>query len=185
MRHQEEIEGSIDDFGLLNEAVINVGTLWRVGNGGVHSLLEESLSNTLVDDDQSMLWKSWIVCLKTILLLDNLVELFQLMADNLGSHGISNTISVDEDMVWEGTVVLVSKRLESTLEVLLEHTRADDLLALLALGTRLGVVLAHVLIISCAESNDALFTFMANIDSDKHGLAGDFRAELKTPEVST
>lgn len=170
MRHQEEIEGSIDDFGLLNEAVINVGTLWRVGNGGVHSLLEESLSNTLVDDDQSMLWKSWIVCLKTILLLDNLVELLQLMADNLGSHGISNTISVDEDVVWEGTVVLVSECLESTLEVLLEHTRADDLLALLALGTRLGVVLAHMLVISCAETDDTLFTFVANIDTDKHGL---------------
>jgi len=170
MRHQEEIEESIDDFGLLNEAVINVGTLWRVGNGGVHSLMEESLSNTLVDDDQGMLWKAWVVCFKAILLLDNLVELLKLMADNLGSHGVSNTISVDKDVFWEGAVVVVSECLESTLEVLLEHTRADDLLALLALGTRLGVVLAHMLVVSCAEADDTLFTFVANIDTDKHGL---------------
>ena len=83
MRHQEEIEGSIDDFGLLNEAVINVGTLWWVGNGGVHSLLEESLSNTLVDDDQGMLWMFLIFA---ILSLDNLVELLKFVANDLGSH---------------------------------------------------------------------------------------------------
>lgn len=92
------------------------------------------------------------------------------MADDLGSHGISNTISIDENVLWEGTVVVVSECLESTLEVLLEHARADDLLALLALGTRLGVVLAHVFIVSCAETDDTLFTFMADIDSAKHCL---------------
>jgi len=73
-------------------------------------------------------------------------------------------------VVWQGIIVVVSKCLESTLEVLLEHTRADDLLALLALGTRLGVVLAHMLVISCAESNDTLFALVANINTDKHGL---------------
>ena len=57
-------------------------------------------------------------------------------------------------MVWDGTVVLVSECLESTLEVLLEHARADDLLALLALGTRLGVVLAHMLVVGSAETDD-------------------------------
>jgi len=48
--------------------------------------LEESLSNTLVDDDQGMLWKIRIIWLESILLLDNLVKLLKLMADDLGSH---------------------------------------------------------------------------------------------------
>jgi hypothetical protein len=117
-----------------------------------------------------MFWECRVLLIKAIFIPDNLVELLKLMANDLSSHGISNTVSVDENVIWEGTVVVISKCLESTLEVLLEHARADDLLALLALGTRLGVVLAHVLVISCAETDDALFTFMANIDSDKHCL---------------
>jgi hypothetical protein len=85
MRNQEEIERSIDNFRLLNKAVINIGSLWRIGNGGL-TLLEESLSNTLVDNDQRMFWKGWIICLEAILLLDYLGQLLQLMADNLSSH---------------------------------------------------------------------------------------------------
>ena len=154
MRHQEEIEGSIDDFSLLDEAVIDVGSLRRVGNGGVHSLLEESLSDSLVHDDQGVLWKARVSGLELVLLLDNLVKLLQFVGDDLGSHGVSDTVSVDDDVVWESAVVLVSECLESTLEVLLEHTRADDLLALLALGTRLGVVLAHMLVVGSAETDD-------------------------------
>jgi|TARA_B110001450_G_scaffold175316_1_gene163730 hypothetical protein len=73
-------------------------------------------------------------------------------------------------VVWEGTIVVVSECLEGTLEVLLEHTRADNLLALLALGTRLGVVLAHMLVVGGTEANNTLFTFMANIDTDKHSF---------------
>lgn len=57
VRNQEEIKGSVDDLRLLNETVINVGTLWRVSNGSVHALLEESLSHTLVDNNQGMLWQ--------------------------------------------------------------------------------------------------------------------------------
>ena len=56
MRNQEEIKGSVDDLRLLNETVIYVGSLWRVGDGSVHALLEESLSDSLVDNNQGMLW---------------------------------------------------------------------------------------------------------------------------------
>ena len=154
MRHQEEVKGSIDDLRLLNESAINVGSLRWVGNSGVHTLMEESLSDSFVDDDQGVFWKARVSGLELVLLLDNLVELLQLVGDDLGSHRVSDTVSVDDDVLWEGTVVLVSECLESTLEVLLEHARADDLLALLALGTRLGVVLAHVLVVGSAETDD-------------------------------
>ena len=50
MRDQEEIEFSIDNFGLLNEAVVNICTLGRVQNLAL-GLLEESLTDTLVYND--------------------------------------------------------------------------------------------------------------------------------------
>jgi hypothetical protein len=65
---------------------------------------------------------------------------------------------------------VVSEGLESTFKVLLKHAGADDFLALLALRTCLGVVLAHVFVIGSAESDDALLAFVTYIDSNKHGL---------------
>lgn len=65
---------------------------------------------------------------------------------------------------------MVAECLESALEIFLEHSRTDDLLSFLTLGTRLSVIFAHVLVISGAESDNALFAFVADIDSDEHGL---------------
>ena len=169
MRHQEEIKGSVDNLRLLNETVIYVCSLWRVSNGSVHALLEESLSDSLVDNNQGMLWQVISdICL--VLLLDDLAKLFKLVTDYLSSHGVAYTVSIDENVIWKGTVVVISKGLESGFKVVLKHARADDFLALLALGTCLGIVFAHVLIVCCAETNDTLLAFMANIDSDEHSL---------------
>jgi len=133
-----------------------------------------------------MLWERWILgWVKAIFLLNNLVELLKLVTDDLGSHWIADTVSIDENVIWEGTFVVVSECLEGTLKVLLEHTWADNLLALLALGTRLGVVLAHVLVVCGAEADNTLFTFMANIDSDKHSFVWDFGTKAEAPEVTT
>lgn len=104
-------------------------------------------------------------------MLHDLCELLELVGDDLGSHRVTDSISVDEDVVWELALVVVSESLESALEVLLEHARADDLLAFLALRARLGVVLAHVLIVGGTEANDALLSFVADVDADKHGLS--------------
>lgn len=56
VRNEEEIELSVLDFGLLDEASINVGALGRVLNELVTllslTLLEESLTDALVNDDQ-------------------------------------------------------------------------------------------------------------------------------------
>lgn len=88
-------------------------------------------------------------------------------------------------MLWEGTAVVVFERLEGVLEVFLKDTRADDLLALLALRTRLGVVLAHVLVVSSAETNNTLFALVANINTNKHGLIGDFWSVIEAPKITT
>ena len=92
------------------------------------------------------------------------------MTDYLSSHGIADTVSVNEDVVGQRALVVVSECLEGILEVLLQDTAADDFLALLPLRTSLGVVLAHVLVIGGAEAYDGLLTFMANINTHEHGL---------------
>jgi hypothetical protein len=60
MRDQEEIKCSVDNLRLLNETVVNVSSLWRVGNRSLNAHLEESLSNTLVDDDESVSREIWV-----------------------------------------------------------------------------------------------------------------------------
>jgi len=104
-------------------------------------------------------------------LLHNLCELLELVGNDLGPHRVTDSISVDEDVVWELTVIVVSESLESALEVLLKHARADDFLAFLTLRACLGVVLAHVLVVRSTEANDALLSFVADVDTDEHCLS--------------
>ena len=90
MRNQEEVEGAVDHFGLLDESVVDIGPLWRVSNGSIGALsllLEESLPDSFVDDDESVLWL-WLVfvLVKPVLLLDNFLKLVQLMVNDLLSH---------------------------------------------------------------------------------------------------
>ena len=99
--YQEEVKCAIYDFGLLHESVVNVSSLWRIANCGIStSYLEESLSYSLVNNDESMLWVLlFFVCLKTIFLLYNLLKLLKLMFDYLLSHGITNTITINENVI--------------------------------------------------------------------------------------
>jgi hypothetical protein len=59
MWYQEEIKCSVNNFRLLDEAIVNISSLGRISD---HSIamstflathLEESLPNSLVDNDQS------------------------------------------------------------------------------------------------------------------------------------
>jgi len=54
-------------------------------------------------------------------LLHDLVELLELVADDLGSHGVTNSVSVDKDVVWELALVVVAESLERALEVFLKN----------------------------------------------------------------
>ena len=73
-------------------------------------------------------------------------------------------------MVRQCTGVMITEGLEGVLEVLLQNTGTNDLLTLLTLRTGLGIVLAHMLVISSTESDNRLFTFVANINSYKHSF---------------
>lgn len=57
VRHKEEVESAVDDFGLLHESVVDVRTLRWVCNRSICSSadLEEPLSDALVHDDEGVL----------------------------------------------------------------------------------------------------------------------------------
>jgi len=75
--------------------------------------------------------------------------------------------------------------LKSSAEVLLKNVGGNNLLALLTLRACLSVVLAHILIICGNETNDGLFSLVANVDTNEHGLVGDLSAEVHSPEITT
>lgn len=88
-------------------------------------------------------------------------------------------------MIGKCSFVEVSVCLKSASEIFLKDVRRNNFLSLLSLRTSLSVVLAHVLIISGNETNDALLALVANVDTYEHGLVGDLRAEVHSPEIAS
>jgi hypothetical protein len=89
VRHEEEVESPINNLCLLDESVINIGSLGRVENLSsvrLSLLLKESLSNTLVDDDECDVRKGNAFRLGVVLVSEDLLELIELVLDDLLSH---------------------------------------------------------------------------------------------------
>ncbi len=91
MRHEEEIESALNDFGLLYKAMVDIGSLrWvkdlRLMRAWLSSLLKESLSNALVDDDECDMGKSLALCFGVILVCKNFLKLLELVLDDLLAH---------------------------------------------------------------------------------------------------
>jgi hypothetical protein len=72
--HKEEIELTIDDLRLLHKSVVHIGTLRWIENAGAMALglFEESLSDTLVDDDKGNVGKDVSFTLRVILVCKDL-----------------------------------------------------------------------------------------------------------------
>jgi hypothetical protein len=129
---------------LFNETCIDVGSLGRVLDElialVVLLLLEESLSNTLVDNDQGDFWRSeslyFIICRffvrsylvfglflsfllleQSILFTYNLVKLVKLFIDDHLTHRITDTISIDKDVLGHRSIEIFVG-LESSLEII-------------------------------------------------------------------
>ena len=69
-------------------------------------------------------------------------------------------------MIGKSTTVKLTICVEGASEILLKDVGGNDFLALLILRIGLGIVLAHVGIISGNKTNDALLALVANIDSN-------------------
>ena len=191
LRHQEEVEASVNHFRLLDEALVHVGALRRVVNKrwgvAVLRLLEEALTHTLVNNDQGHLGQRDLLLALfelTVLLSDDFVELVEFEVDDLLAHGVANTVTVDEDMVGHLAAVVRTVALEGAHEVVGQNGARDNLLALLGLWGGLGVVLAHVLVVSRTEANCGLLALVAHVDTYKHCLVRDFGPEAHAPKIA-
>jgi hypothetical protein len=141
MRNKEEIEFSINAFWLLYKALIDIGSLrWIVDISSL--LLKESLSYSFVDNDQGNVRRLILFQFKFVLFSNNLIKLLELKFNYLFSHWITDTVSVDENLVGHGIIIVFSVNSECTGEVLLEYRAWDNFLALLVLRAWLGIVLA-------------------------------------------
>lgn len=65
VRHEIEIELSVNDFGVLNEGLIDIGALRWVGNA-LSLFLEKSLSDSLVHDNQGNIRHSELALWSTV-----------------------------------------------------------------------------------------------------------------------
>jgi hypothetical protein len=132
---------------ILHDLGINEGTRGRVDELATAILNEEALSDALVHDDD---------CDRRLLLgcvvglLDGLAELLHLLLEDLTSHGIANTITVDDEVLRVVSMSLCEGT-ESALDSILELL-VDDLLSL-PLSDPLTVVLASGLVNTGAETN--------------------------------
>lgn len=72
---------------MLDETIVYIGTLRRIADASIGTHLEESLPDSLVNNDKSVLGESsLVVVVKAIFFLNNLVELLKLVADDLSPH---------------------------------------------------------------------------------------------------
>ena len=105
--------------------MINIGSLrWiedlSLSIAGTAGLLKESLTHTFVDNDECDFGKWKAFSLRVVLVCENHLKLVELKLYDLFTHGITNTITIDEDVVWQLSLVIVAVGLECTTEVFLK-----------------------------------------------------------------
>lgn len=81
---------------ILNELFVDDATAWRVEEA-LAFLDKEALSDALVDNDDSDGGRR---CNLVIELLDDLLELRNLSAQDLLAHGVTDTITIDNEVGW-------------------------------------------------------------------------------------
>lgn len=148
-RHHEEVEC----FGLI--AVLDKPTIDDTARRRVDELTtalildEEALGDALVYDNKADLRRlsSFIVQLT-----EGLTELFDLLSDDLLTLGITDTITVDDQMGREHAVVVLGKDLNRLLQTFF-HLSLDDFLAL-RLHNVLRVVLTHLFVSTGGKADD-------------------------------
>ena len=95
---------------MLNETVVNIGSLGWVENVCLVlglKLFEESLSNTLIDDDECDIGKWFSLEFRVIFVGEDFLELIELELYDLLAHGITDSVTIDEDLLWESTLVVI------------------------------------------------------------------------------
>lgn len=109
LRNQEEIEALVVLLVLNEVGIDDAARLWVLHASAVWSLDKHPLVDSLVDYDQSDWWDS---CDGVVDRLQHLLELRDLLLNDLISHSLTNTISVDDDLRWKIALILIRKALD-------------------------------------------------------------------------
>lgn len=164
--YKEKVEFAINHLWLFNETLIDISPLRRINEFFSFIDVEESLSNSLVHDNESNIWVSWMVLLNSVLVSNNFLELFKFIFNDLLSHWVTDSISIDENMVGHLAFVKISVGLKRSLEIILKNCWRNNFLTFLPLRACLGIILAKIWIIGGYKPNNTLFSLVTNIDTN-------------------
>jgi len=126
---------------------------------------EESLSDALVHHNKSDFRR---VLALVVDLIEHFLELGDLLSDDLISHGITDTISVDDVVCWQKVPsMLFCKGSDSFLEGFL-HLVLNNFLTL-PLNKIFRVILTHLFVDGASKTDNGVWTGVADIDTNEHG----------------
>lgn len=117
-------------------------------------------------------------------MLDNFLELSYLFLDDLPSHCISDSVSVDDEVIRVQLLRVLSFIGLNGGSQSIFKLGVDNLLSLF-LQNLVRVVLAHLWVDGSTEANNGLLALMAYIDSNEHSVWRNFLGEFQVVEVST
>ena len=124
---------------------------------------KESLSDPLIDDNHR---NEGLRLGLVVGLIDGLAQLSDFLLEDLPSHCITDTISVDEEVLRIISVVVI-KTSESTFDAVLQL--AVDDLPTLWLNDALRVVLTATFVDSGTETDNGVRACMTDVNANKHG----------------
>lgn len=164
---------------ILHDLVVNQAPRRWVLNGSIFTLNKEPLSDSLVDDDNSDVR---LLLGEVVGLMDSLSDLSDLLLEDLSSHGITNTISVDNEVIREISMAL-SKATHCSLKSLLKLL-VDYLLASL-LTDLLRIVLTQLLVDRSTETDNRSGSRVADVHTNQHGVRQQFLGETEIEQIPT
>jgi len=178
--NQVEVILDVSTF-ILNKLVINNASWGWITGVALSIFDEESLIDSLVHHNHSHVWL--VGCL-VVDLFDHLSELRDLLLKNHPSHSITNSISENEEVIWQCSLrIMLNKSTQGSLECS-GQVLVNNLLTFL-LKDPCAVVLRHLSINWGTEANNRVVTLMTNINPNNHSILGNFFREINVVQVSS
>ena len=160
---------------------VNDTACWWISQPTLTIFDEEALVDPLIGNDKSDFWH---LVVDSVGLCNRFLELGHLSIEDLLPLSITNPISINDEVSWELSTILLLEGSNSILESLF-HLRLNNLLASF-LDQILAVILTHWLIDRGCKPNDGSWAGMAHINPDQHGSKRFHRLwELHLVQVTT
>jgi hypothetical protein len=163
-RSEEEIKLLAFGTLVLDKTFIDDTATRRIWETTLRISHKEALRYSFVDHNHSDLW--FFSCL-VVQLDDGFFELRNLSRKNLVALSITDTVSVDHEVSRELVVVVLREWLDRLL-YRLHHVFLHYLLTFF-LNKIVTIVLTHVFVNTCRETDNWLRSCVTNVNADQHG----------------